>query len=135
MFNPYQFNGGYPSQYPTYSQPMQSAYQVQPQSQTQNGIIYVNGDEGAKAYAVPQGGSIFLMDCDSPRFFIKSANAQGHMSIRTFKFEEITNGESEKKTEEKPVDFATKDDLKKTEDKLIRKLNELAKTLKGGDDK
>lgn len=107
-------NNGFAPQYPNYLQ-----------QQQQGGIIYVNGIEGAKAHFVAPGNSSLLMDSDSSRFFIKTANAQGQMFIRTFEFQEVNN---DKKAS---VDYATKDDLKTTEDKLITKLEELLTKLGG----
>lgn len=123
-YNPY-FN--YVPQYPQYSYGAQTGYQMSPQ-QVQPGstqIVYVNGEEGAKAYIVAPNSSILLMDSDSPKFYIKSANAQGQMMMRSFQFEEISDGSSQKAPETDFKAFATKEDLKELEGKILSRLDEL----------
>lgn len=138
-YSPYgypNYSGGFVPQYsaPSYAQPMQPVqYQPQPQTMGQqvpsNQITYVNGDEGAKAYIVAPNSSIMLMDSDSPKFYIKSANQNGQMSLRTFRFEEVLEGATPKSQEtEKKIDlseFAKKDDLKELEQKILAKLDEI----------
>lgn len=92
-------------QYPLYQQPMQNNgypqmnayrnnYQPQPQPQVQqtpqNAYYYVNGIEGAKAFQLPAGKSVLLMDTDSPIFYLKSANEIGQATLKAYRFEEIT---------------------------------------------
>lgn len=57
----------YPGAMPNYYQPnyMQAP---QPYQQNQNGIIWVQGEEGAKAYMVAAGNSVLLMDSEASAF-------------------------------------------------------------------
>lgn len=55
-----------------------------------NTYAYVNGMEGAKGYQVYPNQTILLMDSDNPIFYLKVANQLGQSTIRTFKFEEVT---------------------------------------------
>lgn len=72
-FNPY---------FPTY-QPYQY------QQQQSGGLIWVQGEAGAKSYPVSAGQSVLLMDSESNRFFIKSADASGMpMPLRVFDYTE-----------------------------------------------
>lgn len=67
-----------------------SMAQSQPQSNNNNGIIWVQGLEGAKSYMVTPGTSILLMDSESQRFYIKSADPSGMPApIRAFDYVEI----------------------------------------------
>lgn len=42
-----------------------------------NGIIWVQGQEGAKAFMPPPGNTVLLMDSDGSSFYLKSADASG----------------------------------------------------------
>lgn len=74
-------------------QPMQVVQQAPPpQQQSSGGIIWVQGEEGAKAYLVAPGSSVLLMDSEAQKFYIKSADASGMpMPLRVFAYEEHTN--------------------------------------------
>ena len=78
---------------------------VQPQNTQPNVFAYVNGLEGAKAFFVPPNGRVLLMDSDNPVFYVKTANAMGQTSIRTFKFEEVQDQPAPK------VDYVKQSDL------------------------
>ena len=60
----------------------------QPQRQE---LIRVNGLEGAKNYPLSPGSTVALFDADSDTMFIKSMDAGGFPSIRTFTFMETTS--------------------------------------------
>lgn len=81
-FNPYA-NTGYPSQYPqmSYAQPAQMPVQ-QPQPQLtpmqNNGMIWVDGEIGAKAYQLNgQTGPVALWDTNDQIIYLKSVNQMG----------------------------------------------------------
>lgn len=103
MFNPNYFNpymvGAPQTPYNSSSAPAQ-------QQNTQlNVFAYVNGLEGAKAFFVPPNGRVLLMDSDNPVFYMKTANAMGQTSVRTFKFEEVQDQPAPK------VDYVKQSDL------------------------
>ena len=54
-------------------------------------LIRVNGIEGAKNYPLSPGSTVALFDADSDTMFIKSMDAGGFPSIRTFSFMEMTS--------------------------------------------
>ena len=54
-----------------------------------NGINWVLGEAGAKAFLVAPGKSVFLIDREEKKFYIKSADAEGIPTLRKFRFEEI----------------------------------------------
>lgn len=75
---------------------MQAQYQ-QPQQQNVNqGILWVQGEAGAKSYLVAPNTSVLLMDSDESAFYLKSADSSGMPSLRTFKYIETTNQPKEK---------------------------------------
>lgn len=78
-------NYGYPVQYPIMYPTQQSVNQ-----QHSSGIIWVQGEAGAKAYPVAPGNSLLLMDSESDSFFIKSTDASGiPLPLRVFSYTEI----------------------------------------------
>ena len=65
-------------------------YNFQPFQQKQE-LIRVNGIEGAKNYPLSPGSTVALFDAESDTMFIKSMDAGGFPSIRTFSFMEMTS--------------------------------------------
>ena len=63
-------------------------YNFQPYQQKQE-LIRVNGLEGAKNYPLSPGSTVALFDADSDTMYIKSMDAGGFPSIRTFTFTEM----------------------------------------------
>lgn len=84
-YNPYQ-----------YMPQQQNVPQIrQPQPAQQSGLTWVQGLSGAKSYMVSPGSSVLLMDSESQRFYIKSADAAGMpLPLRIFDFTEITANEN-----------------------------------------
>lgn len=86
----------YPQQYqpqqmaqPQYSQqPQQMPQQMpQPQSQPQNGgVIWVQGEAGAKSYLVAPNTTVQLWDSENQVIYLKSADASGMPSIKTLDY-------------------------------------------------
>lgn len=74
-------------------QPMDQLGQLramqQPQPQSQSGITWVQGEEGAKAYLVAAGNSALLMDSERYTFYIKSTDQSGiPLPLRIFDYTE-----------------------------------------------
>lgn len=97
--------GGYPPGYmPGYYTPgaampdqlaqlraAQQPVNMQPQAagqQNGNGILWVQGEAGAKSYMVAPGNSVLLMDSERSAFYIKTADASGMPALRTFEYVE-----------------------------------------------
>lgn len=102
MFNPNYFNPYMGAPQTTYNA---SNAPAQQQNTQLNVFAYVNGLEGAKAFFVPPNGRVLLMDSDNPVFYMKTANAMGQTSVRTFKFEEVQDQSAPK------VDYVKQSDL------------------------
>lgn len=70
---------------PMPSQPMQ----VQ---QPNNGLIWVQGESGAKSYLVAPNATVMLMDSEGERFYLKSVDASGMpLPLRIFDYKERQN--------------------------------------------
>lgn len=110
----------YNNYFPMNYQPMQ--YNPQPQytppvmQQPQNstGIIWVQGEAGAKAYPVAPGNSILLMDSENTCFYIKTTDGSGvPQPIRKFTY--VEEGAKKKEEPKQPEidlsNFVTKEEL------------------------
>lgn len=89
--------GYYPMGQPTampdqLAQLRQAAYPQQQQTAQQTApIIWVQGEEGAKAYMVAAGNSVLLMDSEDSVFYIKATDTSGMpQPLRIFDYTERT---------------------------------------------
>lgn len=66
-----------------------------------SGLIWVQGENGAKSYMIPSNSTVLLMDSESQRFYIKSVDASGMpQPLRTFEYAETTGKADPVKTPE-----------------------------------
>ena len=96
---------------PSYTPPSLPA--PQPPNQ---GIIWVQGEAGAKSYLVGAGQSVLLMDSENPIMYIKSTDASGMpLPLRIFDYSERTQQISEPAgvTGVDMTKYVTHDELKK----------------------
>ena len=85
------FNPTYQNPYLPYTPGIQN-YQVS--QNPDGGIIWVQGESGAKAYPIQNGKSVVLFDSESEHFFIKSADTSGMpQPLRIFSYKEATEVE------------------------------------------
>lgn len=95
--------------YPVYPQPYPQPYQDQlaqlrnqynqvmsPQTQnmaqvpqTNQGLLWVQGEAGAKSYLVAPNTTVLLMDSEVQRFYLKSTDGAGMPNLRTFEYVEV----------------------------------------------
>lgn len=131
----------FPTNYPQYyPQQYQNPYQAQTQSSYQqplnnqtNSIIWVQGEGGAKAYPVPPGANVLLMDSEDECFYIKSADASGMpLPLRTFEYKEIVSTQkqipqySEQSKPEK--DYVSREEYNQLLDKVEQLSNKQSRT-------
>ena len=78
-------------------QPPTTPPTTQPMAQQgNNGLIWVQGEAGAKSYLVSPGNTVMLMDSEGERFYLKSADASGMpMPLRIFEYKERTETPSQ----------------------------------------
>lgn len=111
------YYNGYPATY----QPVYQIPQQQPQTQ-QNGIIWVQGEAGAKSYMVSPNNTVQLWDSESQTIYLKSADASGMPSIKTLDYtiREARNVANTAPviTDDKLSTFATKDEIKAVSDRI-----------------
>ena len=92
-----------------YQQPMMG--QAAQQTQGTPSIIWVQGEEAAKAYMVAAGNSVLLMDSENSAFYIKSTDASGMpLPLRVFDYKERTTAaKTPPQTAQQPgVEFVTR---------------------------
>lgn len=98
----YQANQMFPSYPQAYPQPysdrlaqLQAQYQqAMPQITQQpvtggQGVLWVQGDAGAKAYMMAPNTTVFLMDSEAQRFYLKTTDNSGVPTLRTFEYSEV----------------------------------------------
>ncbi len=122
----------YPQYIPASFQPQMTQQQSQMTQQNDNGILWVQGEAGAKSWAVAPGKSVMLMDSESSTFYIKSSDNSGMpMPLRIFDYKERTEQVVQSPAiQHQEIDtskFVTWDDLDK-------RLNELLKQREVSDD-
>lgn len=91
------FNPNYQIPYPTVPQ--------QAQQNQNTGILWVQGEAGAKAYPVAPGASVLLMDSEAKTMYLKAADQSGMPTMRIFDYSERTSsvGDTISPTEQKYV--------------------------------
>lgn len=97
-------------QYPyagNYGQQFQPVQPVQPQN---NGIIWVQGESGAKSFIVNSGQTVLLMDSENDVFYIKTSDGSGMpMPLRIFDYKERTV----QKPDQVHQDYITREEFEK----------------------
>lgn len=122
----YNFPVGYqPMYYQQVQQPVQQTVQ-------QGGIIWVQGEAGAKSYLVAPGNTVQLWDSESQVIYLKSSDASGLPSMKVLDYT-IRDNAPQKTQSVLRDDFATRDEvlsIKKQIDELEAKLREIRKEAK-----
>ena len=119
------FNNGYPVSYPQLYQPyvpQQNMASTTPQP-ANGGILWVQGEAGAKSYLVAPNNTVQLWDSENQTIYLKSADASGMPSMKVLDYtirETAQNGSisSSIGTGDKSSVYATKDEFKSVSDQL-----------------
>lgn len=83
-------NGAMPDQLTQMRAQQQQAAQP-PQQQSNSGLIWVQGEAGAKSFIVSPGSTVMLMDSENSVFYLKSSDASGMpLPLRVFEYAERT---------------------------------------------
>lgn len=108
--------------YPQTTQPVQPVQPVAAQP-TNNGLIWVQGEAGAKSYLVAPNTTVMLMDSESERFFLKSADASGMpLPLRVFDYTEATkDGKADINIIETKQDYITREEFDNFRKEMTRK--------------
>ena len=81
-----------------------------PQQQANSGLIWVQGESGAKSYLVAPNTTVLLMDSEANKFYLKSSDGSGMpQPLRIFEYEEKTGKPQGQAPIEQPSDeYVTK---------------------------
>lgn len=131
----YQTMGNYYPQQYNQPQQVQSVPQIQPQqpqpasSVVNSGIIWVQGEAGAKSYLVAPNTTVQLWDSERQTIYLKSADASGMPSIKTLDYtiREIPNNSVSLAPNFDSKAFATKEEV----NILAEQINALKSNLEG----
>ena len=129
------YNNGFPMTYQQmYPQYVPSSFQPQMMQQqpqmtqpvNDTGILWVQGEAGAKSWAVAPGKSVMLMDSESNTFYIKSSDSSGMpMPLRIFDYTERTQLTQPVNTiQHEQIDtsqFITKEELEKRLSEFVQR--------------
>ena len=97
-YNPYQYQ--MPNMQGT---PMSFANQ-----QNNNGLIWVQGESGAKSYMVAPNSTVMLMDSESQRFYLKSTDASGMpQPLRIFEYTEKPQNAPKSVPDAQSIDYSS----------------------------
>lgn len=107
--------------YPSY--PMQ-----QPAQSASPGITWVQGDAAARSFLVAPGATVLLMDSDSNRFYIKSADPSGMPNTRTFEYVEVDPSAASKQATPPDIDL-TQYVTRREYDEMAQQFRELTEKL------
>lgn len=125
------YNNGFPMNYPQmYYQPQYQAPQIQNVQQNQNsGIIWVQGEAGAKSYLVAPNTTVQLWDSENQVIYLKSADASGMPSMRIldYKIRETNPPVMAQGLAQSEEKYVTKEELKAYQDALEKRLQTLSK--------
>ena len=131
------FNNGFPINYPMYYNPVQVQQQpVQQQPQPQNGIIWAQGEAGAKSYLVAPNTTVQLWDSESQSIYLKSADASGMptMKILDYTIREQNGQNTPSLMPEDRADYVTRKEFNDFTAKVERYFSDNGKKVKEGKD-
>lgn len=112
------YNNGFPVGY--------QAYYPQPQyqpPQQNNGIIWVQGEAGAKSYLVAPNTTVQLWDSENQVIYLKSADASGmpSMKILDYKIRDMQQAQAQPVMQAQP-DYVTREELAEFKAQILRRL-------------
>ncbi len=147
------YTNPFPVSYPQYQQmyqqpqymqqPMQQVPQPtqqapQPQTQSNNNIIWVQGEGGAKSYLVAPNNTVQLWDSEDQVIYLKSADASGMPSMKILDY---TIRDTSAPQVQAPIpapapaaDYVTREELEEFEIRIRKQLDKLSNSKRRKDD-
>ena len=110
-------------QQPIPAQPMP----MQQPRQDSNGLIWVQGEAGAKSWFVNPGATVLLMDSEAMRFYLKSADMNGVPAMRTFEYNEV--GAQRPQETPQTVNFVSVEEFNGFRDEVLKRLEDLSEPM------
>lgn len=137
MAYPQYYQQPYTQPYPDRLTQLQSPYMA---PQVNQGLLWVQGEAGAKSYLVAPNTTVLLMDSEAQRFYLKSTDGSGMPNLRTFEYSELLSNSTKTlindlpNLDDKYVTREEYDSLKSQYEQIIEKLDGIAnkpKFIKG----
>lgn len=97
--------------------------------QAGQGILWVQGDSGAKAYMMAPSTTVLLMDSEGQKFYLKSTDASGVPSLRTFEYTEVQPDASQA-LQKREIDLDSKYVTREEYEEMQGKFKEIMERLK-----
>lgn len=108
--------------------PGQTFQPSMPQYKPDNsGVLWVQGEAGAKSWFVNPGATVLLMDSEAMRFYLKSADMNGVPAMRTFEYSEVS-ADKPAPAQETPK-FVTVEEFNGFRTEVLRKLDDLSEPV------
>ena len=125
------YNNGFPVTYQPYYQAQYQQVQTQAQPQQQGGIIWIQGEAGAKSYLIAPNTTVALWDSEAQVIYLKSADASGmpSMKILDYQIREQKQPKSAQISQFESDKYVTKEELKAYKDALEKRLESLRKGI------
>lgn len=120
------YNNMFPMNYPAMQYPQMPMQAPQPQ-QANNGIIWIQGEAGAKSYLISPNTTVPLWDSESQTIYLKSADASGMPTMKILDYTIREQNNQPTSALMQSSDYVTHDELSDFE-KRIKEL------IKGGND-
>ena len=111
------YNNYYPIGY------QQQMYQPVPQNN--GGIIWVQGEAGAKSYLVAPNTTVQLWDSENQSIYLKSADASGMPSIKILDYKIRDTSDHVDTPFKDRVEYATMESIKDLEKRLTERIKKL----------
>lgn len=127
----------YPQPYPDRLAQIQAQYQQATQQQMQpiqqvqqinQGLLWVQGEAGAKSYLVAPNTTVLLMDSEGSRFYLKSTDNAGMPNLRTFEYAEVlpnTPQASQPVQENLDDKYVTREEYNNLQEQYVEIMNRL----------
>lgn len=122
------YNNGFPVSYqPMYYQPQYQQTQNQPQN-ANSGIIWVQGEAGAKSYLVAPNTTVQLWDSEDQVIYLKSADASGMPSMRILDYtiRQSTQPTMPQNLSQRDERYVTKEELREFQNALEKRFKALS---------
>lgn len=129
MAYPQYYQQPYTQPYPDRLTQLQSPYMA---PQVNQGLLWVQGEAGAKSYLVAPNTTVLLMDSEAQRFYLKSTDGSGMPNLRTFEYSELLSNSTKTlindlpNLDDKYVTREEYDSLKSQYEQIIEKLDGIA---------
>lgn len=109
--------------YPQMQQPIQPQQIQQPQN---NGLLWVQGEAGAKSYLVAPNNTVTLWDSEAQVIYLKSADASGMPAMKVLDYT-IRDANNAPKTplNDKEVDYVTREELSALKAEISKRIDDI----------